>query len=217
MSIQTQLNELVDVKKLIVSNLTSKNVSATDDNTLRELAEKILEIEGGGSTGNTITIYDSQRNVDAYGTTVYIKDTSNNAETLANFVLENPDFCSEKNEYALNYSSSIFGWSSSIATCSTVPIAITKASQILMTYKSGSAQSGVFRLVKSDSNTALSILTNAEIEGKYIDIPLTWVYNTDYITVALSCTDAESGTYYMYWVGVSDNSHPLIKNVTVLN
>lgn len=47
-TIADQLNELVNQKKALVSNLNTKGVSATEDEKLNTLVPKVLEITSGG-------------------------------------------------------------------------------------------------------------------------------------------------------------------------
>ena len=47
-TIAEQLNELVNQKKALVSNLNTKGVSATEDEKLNTLVPKVLEITSGG-------------------------------------------------------------------------------------------------------------------------------------------------------------------------
>ena len=61
-----------------------------------------------------------------------------------------------------------------------------------------------------------NILEKAQTEGSYIDLPLQWLYSTDYITTLTPCEGVTAGTYYLVWVGRSNNSHPLIQSITIL-
>ena len=75
---------------------------------------------------------------------------------------------------------------------------------------------GVLRLVQSDSGTAEDILNKAQTEGSYIDLSLQWLYSTDYITTLTPCEGVTTGTYYLAWVGRSNNSRPLIRSITAI-
>ena len=59
-------------------------------------------------------------------------------------------------------------------------------------------------------------LKTAQTEGSYIDLSLQWLYSTDYITTLTPCEGVTTGTYYLAWVGRSNNSHPLIRSVTAI-
>ena len=59
-------------------------------------------------------------------------------------------------------------------------------------------------------------LKTAQTEGSYIALPLQWLYNTDYITTLTPCEGVTTGTYYLAWVGRSNNSRPLIRSITAI-
>lgn len=219
MSIQTQLEELTACRDLIVSNLATKGVTASRTENLRTLADKILQISTGRSTSTTI-YSGSETAVDEYGNGVFINFNSETL-SLSDFISKYPAFCNSENDYSLNYTTDFMGWNQDGKTCSTTALNVSATSQIIITYLSGSTQPGIFKLVKNETSAqgtelADEIIVNAETDGKYINIPFSLVYNAEYVTMVLSCTGVEAGTYYPYWVGTSDNSHPKIKNITVI-
>ena len=136
--------------------------------------------------------------------------------SVADFTAIYADFCNEKNSYALNYGTSIFGWDYSCYTCCTLPISVTASTQIAIRFLAGSTEVGILRLVQSDTGTAADILTKAQTEGSYMDLPLQWLYSADYITTLTPCEGVTAGTYYLVWVGRSNNSHPLIQSISLL-
>ena len=125
-------------------------------------------------------------------------------------------FAAKKIAMPLNYGTSIFGWDYSCYTCCTLPISVTASTQIAIRFLAGSTEVGVLRLVQSDTGTAADILTKAQTEGSYMDLPLQWLYSADYITTLTPCEGVTAGTYYLVWVGRSNNSHPLIQSITIL-
>ena len=90
------------------------------------------------------------------------------------------------------------------------------STQIAIRFLSGSTEVGILRLVQSDTGMAADILAKAQTEGSYIDLPLQWLYSADYITTLTPCEGVTTGTYYLVWVGRSNNSHPLIQSITIL-
>ena len=60
------------------------------------------------------------------------------------------------------------------------------------------------------------ILAKAQTEGSYIALSLQWLYSTDYITTLTPCEGVTTGTYYLAWVGRSNNSRPLIRSITAI-
>jgi DNA mismatch repair protein MutL len=59
-------------------------------------------------------------------------------------------------------------------------------------------------------------LKTAQTEGSYIALSLQWLYSTDYITTLTPCEGVTTGTYYLAWVGRSNNSRPLIRSITAI-
>ena len=70
--------------------------------------------------------------------------------------------------------------------------------------------------VEDIQDSVEDILSKAQTEGSYIDLSLQWLYSTDYITTLTPCEGVTTGTYYLAWVGRSNNSHPLIRSVTAI-
>ncbi|WP_295219743.1 hypothetical protein [Ruminococcus sp.] len=207
-TIAQYIAEINHQRDLLAGHLVSRGIIATANEKLNQLVYK-ASLLPSGTTEKTV-IFDADHrdkifllhNGTQYG--------------LADFTAAYPDFCSEKNDYALNYSTSIFGWDYSCYTCSTVPLTLSAATQIAMRFLANSTETGIMRLVQSDSGTAEDILTKAQTEGSYIDLSLQWLYSTDYITTLTPCENVTTGTYYLAWVGRSNNSHPLIRSITVI-
>lgn len=196
-------------RDLLAGHLVSHGIIATADEKLNLLVQKVGLIPSGSSTEKMI-VYDANHKEGiylSYNDVVY---------GLSDFVTEHSAFCSEKNNYALNYGTDVFGWDYSCYSCSTTPLKITSASQIAIRFHAYSTETGIMRLVQSDTGTASDILEKAQTEGSYIDLPLQWLYSTDYITTLTPCEDVTAGTYYLVWVGRSNNSHPLIQSITIL-
>ena len=202
-TIADYLTALDKQRRHLAANLTVKGVPASASEKLNTLVPKVLEISGGESPSTTV-LYDATHRDKVsllYNSTIY---------SVADFTALHADFCSEKNSYALNYGTAIFGWDYSCYTCRTLPISVTASTQIAISFLSGSTEVGILRLVQSDTGTAADILTKAQTEGSYTDLPLQWLYSADYITTLTPCEGVAAGTYYLVWVGRSNNSHPLI-------
>ena len=209
-TITDYLLELDKQRDQLAENLTAMGVPSTAEEKLNDLVPKVLQIPtGGGEVTKTVLFDANSRDIFylQYNDTVY---------SLADFTAQYPDFCSSENGYALNYSTNVFGWDYSCYTCCTTPVTITSSSQIAMRFLCGSTEAGVMRLVQSDSGTAAEILAKAQTEGSYIDLPLQWIYSAEYVTTLTPCEGVTAGSYYLVWVGRSNNSHPLIQSITVL-
>lgn len=208
-TIAEQLEKLNNLKKQLVSILVQKGVTATETEKFNTLIPKVANISSSELHSKTV-LYDSdnKNNVSLlYNDTVYTVDELTSVHA---------DFCSEKNNYALNYSNGVFGWDIQIYSCCTLPISVKASTQIAIQFLSGGTEDGVLRLVKSETGTASDILEKAKTEGSYIDLSFQWLYSTDYITTLTPCESIEEGTYYLVWVGRSNNSHPLIRSIVVL-
>ena len=208
-TIAEQLTKLNQLRKQLAANLVAKGVTATTAEKFNTLVPKVLAISSG-ETPTTTVLYDADNRENVrllYNGTIY---------SVADFAAIYADFCSEKNNYALNYGTSIFGWDYSCYTCSTTPISVTASTQIAICFLAGSTEVGILRLVQSDSGTADDILTKAQTEGSYMDLPLQWLQNTEYVTTLTPCEGVTAGTYYLVWVGRSNNSHPLIQSISLL-
>lgn len=208
-TITEQLTKLNQLRQQLAKNLNAKGVTATATEKFNALVPKVLEISSG-ETPTTTVLYDATHRDKVsllYNGTIY---------SVADFTALHADFCSAKNNYALNYGTTVFGWDYSCYTCSTTPISVTASTQIAIRFLSGSTEVGVLRLVQSDTGTAADILAKAQAEGSYIDLPLQWLYSTDYITTLTPCEGVTAGTYYLVWVGRSNNSKPLIQSITIL-
>ena len=54
-------------------------------------------------------------------------------------------------------------------------------------------------------------------KGNAVSVPFSWLQSVDnYTSVLLPCEDVASGEYYLAWVGRSNNSHPYIRSIKVL-
>ena len=208
-TIADYLTALDKQRRQLAANLTVKGVPASASEKLNTLVPKVLEISGGESPSTTV-LYDATHRDKVsllYNSTIY---------SVADFTALHADFCSEKNSYALNYGTAIFGWDYSCYTCCTLPISVTASTQIAIRFLAGSTEVGILRLVQSDTGTAADILAKAQTEGSYTDLPLQWLYSADYITPLTPCEGVTAGTYYLVWVGRSNNSHPLIQSISLL-
>ncbi|WP_295219054.1 hypothetical protein [Ruminococcus sp.] len=209
-SVFDYINALDMWRDKLAANLTTMGVTADSSEKLNTLVPKVLQIPQSGG-GSSTAVFDADHQSGIYlqhNGTVY---------SLADFVALYPDFCSSSNAYALNYSNTLLGWDVGIYTCSTTPISVTSATQIAMRFLCGSTETGIMRLVRSDTGTAEDILTKAQTEGSYIDLPLQWIYAADYVTTLTPCDGVTAGSYYLVWVGRSNNSQPKIQSVTAIS
>ena len=194
-TIAQYIAEINHQRDLLAGHLVARGIIATADEKLNLLVHKVSLLPSG-STEKTV-VFDADHRDGIF------LSHNNTLYSLSAFTAVYPDFCSSKNEY-------------SCYTCSTVPLTLSAATQIAMRFLASSTEAGVLRLVQSDSGTAEDILAKAQTEGSYIALSLQWLYSTDYITTLTPCEGVTTGTYYLAWVGRSNNSHPLIRSITAI-
>lgn len=154
-TIEQYLTELDKQRDALAANLNTMGVAASNTEKLNTLVPKVLQISGGSLPTKTI-LYNADSMNDIY------LQYNNTVYSLSDFITLYPDFCSDKNGYALNYSYTFLGWDTSVYACSVIPITVTASAQIAMRFLSSSAESGILRLVQSDTGAAEDILTKAQ-------------------------------------------------------
>ncbi|MCM1226029.1 MAG: hypothetical protein NC320_01215 [Clostridium sp.] len=209
-NISQYLKELDRQRDCLAANLTAMGVPANASEKLNTLVPKVLDIsQSGGIVPSKTVLFDAEKRNDIY---LQFKNT---LYSIDEFTALYPDFCSADNEYALNYTTSAFGWDSQVFTCCTRQISIKSSMQIAVRFLSGSTETGVMRLAQSGSNSPIDIINAAQTDGSYIELPFQWIYSTDYVTTLTPCENASVGDYYLVWVGRSNNSHPLVKSIEI--
>ena len=125
-TIAQYIAEINHQRDLLAGHLVARGIIATADEKLNLLVHKVSLLPSG-STEKTV-IFDADHRDGIF------LSHNNTLYSLSAFTAVYPDFCSSKNEYALNYSTSIFGWDYSCYTCSTVPLTLSAATQIAMRF-----------------------------------------------------------------------------------
>jgi len=218
MSIANYLTVLDEQRDALARNLAAMGVSASESEKLNTLVPKVLQIP---QTKSNVTLF--QSGIDAlhdYGETIYTF-YNDGYRSLSGFAETYPNFCCEDNGYALSYNMTDFGWAGEVFTISTTPVAISSGKSILFSYKSGSTEAGVMYLVKKpeDEKTAydLAQYVYEQIQSESaVTINFNWLYADSYITTLHSCKNVSPGEYLLAWKGVSDNTHPLIRTIKIL-
>ena len=132
-TIAQYIAEINHQRDLLAGHLVARGIIATADEKLNLLVHKVSLLPSGSTEKTVVFDADHRKNVSLlYNGTLY---------SLEDFVAQYPDFCSSKNEYALNYSTSIFGWDYSCFTCSTVPLTLSAATQIAVRFLASSTES----------------------------------------------------------------------------
>lgn len=219
MSIANYLTELDNQRDQLARNLVAMGVSASESEKLNTLVSKVLQIP---QTKPDITLF--KASIDTlhdYGEKVYTF-YNDGYRSLSGFAESYPNFCSEENGYALYYNQPDFNWGATIYTQCVTPVALTPAKSILFSYRSSAADVGEMWLVPKNAGTLSPAETARYIHetitaGQAVTVPFNWLQTGDnYATVLIDCGNITSGDYYLAWKAVTDNTHPYIRNIKVL-
>ena len=187
------------------------------------LENRITILESKITSGNNaVTLfYAGADALTAYGESIYTF-YNDGYRSLSGFAETYPNFCSAENNHAIYYNQPDFNWGATIYTLCTEPVLITNSRSILFRYTSGAADVGEMWLVPK-SNTEMSAAETARyihesiVSGTAVPVPFSWLQSPDnYSTVLLSCESVTTGDYYLAWKAVTDNTHPKIKLIKVL-
>lgn len=138
---------------------------------------------------------------------------------MTDFVAEHPQFCHADNEYALSYSQDDFGWDAQILTVCTKAVSLTEESGIMISYLSGATEDGSLYLVPKPEkiDVPVTIYVSSQINASgAISLNFKWLQSENFITTLTECSGVSDGEYYLAWVGRSNNTHPYIRNIKVL-
>ena len=140
-------------------------------------------------------------------------------QTMADFLTAYPQFCSAANDFVLSYSQECFNWDKSVLTVCAKPLSLTKNAEIVMSYQSGSSEAGSLYLVQKPQkiDIPIGVYVNTEIDAnRAVSLDFQWLQSDTFITTITECTGISDGEYYLAWVGRSNNSHPNIRFLKVL-
>lgn len=150
---------------------------------------------------------------------------NNTLKSIADYISAGSGFCHEKNNYALSYNNSDFGWGNTITSFNVTPISISSTQLLLYSYISNAIKGGEYikfipsglvngttNLEKAQSIQALLTEGNSSI----ISIDFEFVYATNGVTEAVSLATVPEGEYYIVWTATSDNSAPKINDITIV-
>ena len=140
-------------------------------------------------------------------------------QTMTDFLAAYPQFCSAANDFVLSYSQECFNWDKSVLTVCAKPLSLTKNAEIVMSYQSGSSEAGSLYLVPKPQKIDIptGVYVNTEIDAnRAVSLDFHWLQSDTFITTITECTGISDGEYYLAWVGRSNNSHPKIRFLKVL-
>ena len=213
----TQINGL-STKITVYSEKVESNTSriGTAERTLESLQKQINNLTSGRNY--TILFQSGQDAVSTYASNLsMILDGS--YQTMADFLTAYPQFCSAENDFVLSYSQTCFNWDKSVLTVCAKPLSLTKKTEIVVSYQSGSSESGRLYLVQKPQkiDIPIGVYVNTEIDAnRAVSLDFQWLQSDTFITTITECTSISDGEYYLAWVGRSNNSHPKIRFLKVL-
>ena len=203
----TQINGL-STKVTVYSEKTER--------TLESLQKQIDNLTSGRNY--TVLFQSGQDAVSTYASNLsMILDGS--YQTMTDFLAAYPQFCSAANDFVLSYSQECFNWDKSVLTVCTKPLSLTKNAEIVMSYQSGSSEAGSLYLVPKPQkiDIPIGVYVNTEIDAnRAVSLDFQWLQSDTFITTITECTGISDGEYYLAWAGRSNNSHPKIRFLKVL-
>ena len=203
----TQINGL-STKVTVYSEKTER--------TLESLQKQIDNLTSGRNY--TILFQSGQDAVSTYASNLSMI-LDGRYQTMADFLTAYPQFCSAENDFMLSYSQTCFNWDKSVLTVCTKPLSLTKNAEIVMSYQSGSSEAGSLYLVQKPQkiDIPIGVYVNTEIDAnRAVSLDFQWLQSDTFITTITECTGISDGEYYLAWVGRSNNSHPKIRFLKVL-
>ena len=203
----TQINGL-STKVTVYSEKTER--------TLESLQKQIDNLTNGRNY--TVLFQSGQNAISTYAPDIsMVLDGS--YQTMTDFLAAYPQFCSAANDFVLSYSQECFNWDKSILTVCAKPLSLTKNAEIVMSYQSGSSEAGSLYLVQKPQkiDIPIGVYVNTEIDAnRAVSLDFQWLQSDTFITTITECTGISDGEYYLAWAGRSNNSHPKIRFLKVL-
>ena len=200
-------------------NGLSTKVTVYSEKTERTLESLQKQIDNLTSGRNYTVLFQSGQNaISTYASNLSMI-LDGRYQTMADFLTAYPQFCSVENDFMLSYSQTCFNWDKSVLTVCAKPLSLTKNAEIVMSYQSGSSEAGSLYLVQKPQkiDIPIGVYVNTEIDAnRAVSLDFQWLQSDTFITTITECTSISDGEYYLAWVGRSNNSHPKIRFLKVL-
>ena len=200
-------------------NGLSTKVTVYSEKTERTLESLQKQIDNLTSGRNYTVLFQSGQNaISTYASNLSMI-LDGRYQTMADFLTAYPQFCSAANDFVLSYSQTCFNWDKSVLTVCAKPLSLTKNAEIVMSYQSGSSEAGSLYLVQKPQkiDIPIGVYVNTEIDAnRAVSLDFHWLQSDTFITTITECTGISDGEYYLAWVGRSNNSHPKIRFLKVL-
>ena len=200
-------------------NGLSTKVTVYSEKTERTLESLQKQIDNLTSGRNYTVLFQSGQNaISTYASNLSMI-LDGRYQTMADFLTAYPQFCSVENDFMLSYSQTCFNWDKSVLTVCAKPLSLTKNAEIVMSYQSDSSEAGSLYLVQKPQkiDIPIGVYVNTEIDAnRAVSLDFQWLQSDNFITTITECTGISDGEYYLAWVGRSNNSHPKIRFLKVL-
>ena len=200
-------------------NGLSTKITVYSEKTERTLESLQKQIDNLTSGRNYTVLFQSGQNaISTYASNLSMI-LDGRYQTMADFLTAYPQFCSAENNFMLSYSQTCFNWDKSVLTVCAKPLSLTKNAEIVMSYQSGSSEAGSLYLVQKPQkiDIPIGVYVNTEIDAnRAVSLDFQWLQSDTFITTITECTSISDGEYYLAWVGRSNNSHPKIRFLKVL-
>ena len=200
-------------------NGLSTKVTVYSEKTERTLESLQKQIDNLTSGRNYTVLFQSGQNaISTYASNLSMI-LDGRYQTMADFLTAYPQFCSAENDFVLSYSQACFNWDKSVLTVCTKSLSLTKNAEIVVSYQSGSSEAGRLYLVQKPQkiDIPIGVYVNTEIDAnRAVSLDFQWLQSDTFITTITECTGISDGEYYLAWAGRSNNSHPKIRFLKVL-
>ena len=200
-------------------NGLSTKITVYSEKTERTLESLQKQIDNLTSGRNYTVLFQSGQNaISTYASNLSMI-LDGRYQTMADFLTAYPQFCSAANDFVLSYSQTCFNWDKSVLTVCIKSLSLTKNAEIVMSYQSGSSEAGSLYLVQKPQkiDIPIGVYVNTEIDAnRAVSLDFQWLQSDNFITTITECTSISDGEYYLAWVGRSNNSHPKIRFLKVL-
>ena len=200
-------------------NGLSTKITVYSEKTERTLESLQKQIDNLTSGRNYTVLFQSGQNaISTYASNLSMI-LDGRYQTMVDFLTAYPQFCSAENDFVLSYSQTCFNWDKSVLTVCTKSLSLTKNAEIVVSYQSGSSEAGRLYLVQKPQkiDIPIGVYVNTEIDlNRAVSLDFQWLQSDTFITTITECTGISDGEYYLAWVGRSNNSHPKIRFLKVL-
>ena len=200
-------------------NGLSTKITVYSEKTERTLESLQKQIDNLTSGRNYTVLFQSGQNaISTYASNLSMI-LDDRYQTMVDFLTAYPQFCSAENDFVLSYSQTCFNWDKSVLTVCTKSLSLTKNAEIVVSYQSGSSEAGRLYLVQKPQkiDIPIGVYVNTEIDlNRAVSLDFQWLQSDTFITTITECTSISDGEYYLAWVGRSNNSHPKIRFLKVL-